>query len=49
MAVIDSLVLKHQLPGGMFTNLVAQLKEANVLHWLIYDELRYHLWLPVRL
>ncbi|MCL0092005.1 hypothetical protein M1N59_01935 [Dehalococcoidales bacterium] len=25
----------------MFTNLVAQLKEANVLHWLIYDELRY--------
>ena len=41
MAVIDPLVLKHQLPGGMFTNLVAQLKEANALHRLpeIYDEL----------
>lgn len=41
MAVIDPTVLRHQLPGGMFTNLVAQLKEAKALHRLpeIYAEL----------
>ena len=34
IAVIDAGVLQHQLPGGMFTNLVAQLKESNALHRL---------------
>lgn len=31
MAVIDTGVLVHQIPGGMTTNLVAQLKQANAL------------------
>ncbi|MEE8470220.1 MAG: pyruvate carboxylase subunit B, partial [Dehalococcoidia bacterium] len=31
MAVIDTGVLMHQIPGGMTTNLVAQLKEADAL------------------
>jgi pyruvate carboxylase subunit B len=31
MAVIDTRVLMHQIPGGMTTNLVAQLREANAL------------------
>ena len=31
MAVIDTQVLMHQVPGGMLTNLVAQLKEAGAL------------------
>ena len=31
MAVIDAGVLLHQIPGGMTTNLVAQLREANAL------------------
>ena len=41
MAAIDPRVLQHQLPGGMITNLIAQLKEANALHRLpeIYVEL----------
>ena len=41
MSVIDPTVLQHQLPGGMFTNLVAQLKDAGALHQLpaIYVEL----------
>ncbi|GAI61426.1 unnamed protein product, partial [marine sediment metagenome] len=30
-AVIDTGVLMHQIPGGMTTNLVAQLREANAL------------------
>jgi pyruvate carboxylase subunit B len=41
MAVIDASVLLHQVPGGMQTNLVANLKEANALHRIneVYDEL----------
>jgi len=31
MAVIDTGVLAHQIPGGMISNLVNQLKEANAL------------------
>jgi len=34
MSVIDTDVLLHQIPGGMLTNLVSQLKEANALHRL---------------
>ncbi|MBI4301498.1 MAG: pyruvate carboxylase subunit B [Chloroflexi bacterium] len=41
MAVIDTGVLMHQIPGGMFTNLVSQLKEAEALDRLeeVYEEL----------
>ncbi|OIP26393.1 MAG: pyruvate carboxylase [Chloroflexi bacterium CG_4_9_14_3_um_filter_45_9] len=41
MSVIDSGVLGHHIPGGMFTNMVAQLKEANALDRLpeVYAEL----------
>jgi pyruvate/oxaloacetate carboxyltransferase len=41
MSTIDPRVLQHQIPGGMFTNLVSQLKGANALHRLpeIYTEL----------
>lgn len=41
MAVIDTEVLMHQTPGGMTTNLVAQLREAGHLDKLgeVYDEL----------
>lgn len=41
VAVIDTNVLKHQIPGGMITNLVAQLKEANALDRLpeVYEEI----------
>ena len=41
MAVIDTGVLLHQVPGGMTTNLVSQLREANALHRIqeVYDEL----------
>jgi len=38
MSVIDTGVLLHQIPGGMTTNLVAQLKQANALDKL--DEVR---------
>jgi pyruvate carboxylase subunit B len=40
-AVIDTGVLWHQIPGGMFTNMVAQLKEAKALDRIqeIYAEL----------
>ncbi len=34
MAVIDIGVLVHQIPGGMTSNLVAQLQQANALHRL---------------
>jgi pyruvate/oxaloacetate carboxyltransferase len=34
MAVIDTGVLAHQVPGGMISNLISQLKEANALHRL---------------
>jgi len=41
MAVIDTAVLMHQIPGGMTTNLVAQLREANALDRIeeVYAEL----------
>ncbi|HEX78412.1 MAG TPA: pyruvate carboxylase subunit B [Dehalococcoidia bacterium] len=41
MAVIDTGVLMHQIPGGMTTNLVAQLREADALDRLqdVYEEL----------
>ena len=41
MAVIDTDVLRHQIPGGMISNLVAQLKEANALDRLgeVYEEI----------
>jgi len=38
MSVIDTGVLLHQIPGGMTTNLVAQLKQASALDRL--DEVR---------
>ena len=38
MSVIDTGVLVHQVPGGMTTNLVSQLKQANALDRL--DEVR---------
>ena len=31
MAVIDTAVLEHQVPGGMISNLVSQLREAGAL------------------
>lgn len=41
MAVIDTEVLMHQIPGGMTTNLVAQLREQNALDRIdeVYEEL----------
>ncbi len=41
MAVIDTGVLEHQIPGGMLTNLVSQLKEAEALDRIdeVYKEL----------
>jgi nucleotide-binding universal stress UspA family protein len=41
MAVIDTGVLKHQVPGGMLSNLVSQLKEAKALDRIqeVFDEL----------
>ncbi len=41
MAVIDTGVLWHQIPGGMFSNMVAQLREADALDRLseLYAEL----------
>jgi pyruvate carboxylase subunit B len=41
MSVIDTEVLMHQVPGGMISNLVAQLKEANALDRIdeVYAEL----------
>lgn len=41
MSVIDTGVLWHQIPGGMFSNMVAQLKEANALDRIheVYAEL----------
>lgn len=40
MSVIDTGVLKHQVPGGMISNLVSQLKDANSLDRLpeVYKE-----------
>jgi len=41
MAVIDTGVLEHQIPGGMLTNLVSQLREAEALDRIdeVYKEL----------
>jgi pyruvate carboxylase subunit B len=41
MSVIDTNVLLHQIPGGMLSNLVNQLKEASALHRLdeVYAEI----------
>jgi pyruvate carboxylase subunit B len=41
MAIIDTRVLVHQIPGGMTTNLVSQLKEADALGRIneVYEEL----------
>jgi pyruvate carboxylase subunit B len=41
MSVIDTGVLWHQIPGGMFSNMVAQLKEAKALDRIqeVYAEL----------
>jgi len=40
-AVIDTGVLMHQVPGGMISNLVAQLKESNALDRIdeVYEEI----------
>jgi len=40
MSVIDTGVLVHQVPGGMISNLVSQLKQAKALHRLpeVYKE-----------
>jgi pyruvate carboxylase subunit B len=40
MSVIDTGVLAHQVPGGMISNLVSQLKEANALDRIqeVYEE-----------
>lgn len=40
MAVIDIGVLVHQIPGGMISNMVAQLKQSDVLHRIdeVYEE-----------
>ena len=41
LSVIDTGVLTHQIPGGMFSNMVAQLREADALDRLneVYEEL----------
>jgi pyruvate carboxylase subunit B len=41
MSIIDTAVLMHQVPGGMITNLVAQLREAGALDKIeeVYAEL----------
>ena len=41
MAVIDTGVLKHQIPGGMISNMVSQLKQQKAVHRLeeVYAEL----------
>jgi pyruvate carboxylase subunit B len=41
MSVIDTAVLMHQVPGGMITNLVSQLREAGALDKIedVYAEL----------
>ncbi|MDD4857946.1 MAG: pyruvate carboxylase subunit B [Candidatus Krumholzibacteria bacterium] len=41
MSIIDTAVLEHQIPGGMLTNLVSQVKEADALDRIseVYEEL----------
>ncbi len=40
MSVIDTDVLVHQIPGGMISNLVSQLRQSNALHRIneVYKE-----------
>ena len=40
-AVIDTAVLEHQVPGGMISNLVTQLREAGALNRIneVYEEI----------
>ncbi len=40
-SVIDTGVLAHQIPGGMISNLISQLKEMKALHRLaeVYEEI----------
>lgn len=41
LSVIDAGVLVHQIPGGMISNLVSQLKQSNSLHRIkeVYEEM----------
>jgi len=41
MAVIDTNVLRHQIPGGMISNMVSQLRQQKAIHRLeeVYREL----------
>ena len=41
LSIIDPGVLSHQIPGGMFSNMVAQLRQAGALDRLpeVYEEL----------
>ena len=41
MAVVDTAVLVHQVPGGMISNLVSQLKQAGAINRLqeVFDEI----------
>jgi pyruvate carboxylase subunit B len=41
MAVIDTSVLRHQIPGGMISNMVSQLRQQKALHRIdeVYAEL----------
>jgi pyruvate/oxaloacetate carboxyltransferase len=41
MAVIDIGVLVHQIPGGMLSNLVSQLRDCDALHRIdeVYEEI----------
>lgn len=41
MSVIDTGVLKHQIPGGMISNMVSQLKQQKAIHRIeeVYAEL----------
>ena len=41
MAVIDTSVLRHQIPGGMISNMVSQLKQQKAIHRIdeVYAEL----------
>jgi len=41
MGIIDTGVLVHQIPGGMYSNLVSQLREADALDRIgeVYEEL----------
>ena len=41
LSIIDVGVLVHQIPGGMISNLVSQLKQSNALHRIkeVYEEM----------